>query len=325
MADPYDRVVGAATGFVRGVASSASSVDPAFAAAAMPTPMSLASAGSGGPPSVAANSPAASTAFAAAGADHGQGRRVGAACYPQANPPVQRHSSLPHTHAMHGQHPADQSHVQTHAQYPPSHAHAHAHSHSFSGTSGAYITAAGSSSTATGGGALPQHHHQQPQPGGALPVYQNGAADTGTSPSGGGGDMSSAIAHSHSHDGHDPIHPDQPSPLNPDNPGSDHPSPAQYGMAAHMARLPATSSSATSSSATNHTGATLAHAAVSSNGGGSGSGSGGGGGGAQTDVPLQHDSLMNFAGLGANQLGWSGGQDFFDLLGPLLDVQFDPR
>ncbi|KAF3490882.1 uncharacterized protein GIQ15_00399 [Arthroderma uncinatum] len=38
---------------------------------------------------------------------------------------------------------------------------------------------------------------------------------------------------------------------------------------------------------------------------------------------LQNDPLINFAGLGPNQLGWSGGQDFFDMLGPLLDVQYE--
>lgn len=38
---------------------------------------------------------------------------------------------------------------------------------------------------------------------------------------------------------------------------------------------------------------------------------------------LQDDPLISFAGLGPNQLGWSGGQDFFDMLGPLLDVQYE--
>lgn len=38
---------------------------------------------------------------------------------------------------------------------------------------------------------------------------------------------------------------------------------------------------------------------------------------------FQHDPLISFAGLGNNQLGWSGGQDFFDMLGPLLDVQYE--
>ncbi|WEW56978.1 zinc finger transcriptional activator [Emydomyces testavorans] len=38
---------------------------------------------------------------------------------------------------------------------------------------------------------------------------------------------------------------------------------------------------------------------------------------------FHHDPLMSFAGLGPNQLGWSGGQDFFDMLGPLLDVQYE--
>lgn len=38
---------------------------------------------------------------------------------------------------------------------------------------------------------------------------------------------------------------------------------------------------------------------------------------------VQNDPLINFAGLGPNQLGWSGGQDFFDMLGPLLDVQYE--
>ncbi|EEP79880.1 predicted protein [Uncinocarpus reesii 1704] len=38
---------------------------------------------------------------------------------------------------------------------------------------------------------------------------------------------------------------------------------------------------------------------------------------------FQHDPLISFAGLGPNQLGWSGGQDFFDMLGPLLDVQYE--
>ncbi|KAK2751168.1 hypothetical protein FQN57_000245 [Myotisia sp. PD_48] len=38
---------------------------------------------------------------------------------------------------------------------------------------------------------------------------------------------------------------------------------------------------------------------------------------------FQQDPLINFAGLGPNQLGWSGGQDFFDMLGPLLDVQYE--
>ena len=38
---------------------------------------------------------------------------------------------------------------------------------------------------------------------------------------------------------------------------------------------------------------------------------------------LQQDPLISFAGLGPNQLGWSGGQDFFDMLGPLLDVQYE--
>ncbi|PGH17447.1 hypothetical protein AJ80_04817 [Polytolypa hystricis UAMH7299] len=38
---------------------------------------------------------------------------------------------------------------------------------------------------------------------------------------------------------------------------------------------------------------------------------------------LQNDALINFAGLDPNQLGWSGGQDFFDMLGPLLDVQYE--
>ena len=38
---------------------------------------------------------------------------------------------------------------------------------------------------------------------------------------------------------------------------------------------------------------------------------------------LQSDPLISFAGLGPNQLGWSGGQDFFDMLGPLLDVQYE--
>ncbi|KAI5300982.1 hypothetical protein KEM55_003406, partial [Ascosphaera atra] len=45
--------------------------------------------------------------------------------------------------------------------------------------------------------------------------------------------------------------------------------------------------------------------------------------GASYDHTVQHDPLMNFAGVGATQIGWSGGQDFFDLLGPLLDVQYD--
>ncbi|KAL2361257.1 hypothetical protein RJZ56_005862 [Blastomyces dermatitidis] len=40
-------------------------------------------------------------------------------------------------------------------------------------------------------------------------------------------------------------------------------------------------------------------------------------------ISFQHDPLMSFAGLGPNQLGWSGGQDFFDMLGPLLDVQYE--
>ncbi|EAS28605.3 uncharacterized protein CIMG_09809 [Coccidioides immitis RS] len=44
-------------------------------------------------------------------------------------------------------------------------------------------------------------------------------------------------------------------------------------------------------------------------------------------IPDQHtfqtDPLISFAGLGPNQLGWSGGQDFFDMLGPLLDVQYE--
>ncbi|ODH14675.1 hypothetical protein ACO22_06533 [Paracoccidioides brasiliensis] len=38
---------------------------------------------------------------------------------------------------------------------------------------------------------------------------------------------------------------------------------------------------------------------------------------------FHQDPLMSFAGLGTNQLGWSGGQDFFDMLGPLLDVQYE--
>jgi hypothetical protein len=38
---------------------------------------------------------------------------------------------------------------------------------------------------------------------------------------------------------------------------------------------------------------------------------------------MQQDPLISFAGLGPNQLGWSGGQDFFDMLGPLIDVQYD--
>ncbi|KAL1952798.1 hypothetical protein VTO42DRAFT_4242 [Malbranchea cinnamomea] len=38
---------------------------------------------------------------------------------------------------------------------------------------------------------------------------------------------------------------------------------------------------------------------------------------------MQQDPLISFAGLGPNQLGWSGGQDFFDMLGPLLDVQYE--
>jgi hypothetical protein len=38
---------------------------------------------------------------------------------------------------------------------------------------------------------------------------------------------------------------------------------------------------------------------------------------------LPPDPLISFAGLGPNQLGWSGGQDFFDMLGPLLDVQYE--
>ncbi|KAK2788420.1 hypothetical protein FQN51_002913 [Onygenales sp. PD_10] len=38
---------------------------------------------------------------------------------------------------------------------------------------------------------------------------------------------------------------------------------------------------------------------------------------------FHQDPLMTFAGLGPNQLGWSGGQDFFDMLGPLLDVQYE--
>lgn len=38
---------------------------------------------------------------------------------------------------------------------------------------------------------------------------------------------------------------------------------------------------------------------------------------------MSQDPLMSFAGLGSNTLGWSGGQDFFDMLGPLLDVQYE--
>ncbi|QSS57949.1 C6 transcription factor [Histoplasma capsulatum] len=38
---------------------------------------------------------------------------------------------------------------------------------------------------------------------------------------------------------------------------------------------------------------------------------------------FHQDPLMSFAGLGPNQLGWTGGQDFFDMLGPLLDVQYE--
>lgn len=36
---------------------------------------------------------------------------------------------------------------------------------------------------------------------------------------------------------------------------------------------------------------------------------------------ILQDPLANFAGHGASS--WSGGQDFFDLLGPLLDVQYE--
>lgn len=45
--------------------------------------------------------------------------------------------------------------------------------------------------------------------------------------------------------------------------------------------------------------------------------------GAFDQSSFHQDPLMNFAGLGPNQLGWSGGQDFFDMLGPLLDVQYE--
>ncbi|OJD17081.1 hypothetical protein AJ78_02781 [Emergomyces pasteurianus Ep9510] len=45
--------------------------------------------------------------------------------------------------------------------------------------------------------------------------------------------------------------------------------------------------------------------------------------GAFDQSSFHQDPLMSFAGLGPNQLGWSGGQDFFDMLGPLLDVQYE--